>query len=188
MPHLVLELRAGDVMIVNGAAIRFRNKTRIELAARARFLFGKQIMPPHEATTPAKRIYFALQTAYIGTEEERRQGLAEARVLIADFKAATTSPTARAILDEALAAAERDECYLALRLARRIIRHEEAVLGLAPPESAARAQADGPKNAPKKGKTFRPQERPSARCGETAGEEGRTARAAPAPSEPAPSE
>jgi flagellar protein FlbT len=150
MPHLVLELRAGDVMIVNGAAIRFRNKTRIELAARARFLFGKQIMPPQEATTPAKRIYFALQTAYIGTEEERRQGLAEARALIADFKAATTSPTARAILDEALAAAERDECYLALRLARRIIRHEEAVLGIGPADAASReARRERPSRPPR---------------------------------------
>jgi len=38
------------------------------LAAKARFLFGKQIMAPEAATTPARRIYFALQTAYIGNE------------------------------------------------------------------------------------------------------------------------
>ena len=74
MSTLVLELRQGDMMVVNGAPIRFRNRTRIELAAKARFLFGKQIMPPEAATTPARRIYFALQTAYIGTEEERAGG------------------------------------------------------------------------------------------------------------------
>ena len=129
MSTLVLELRQGEVMIVNGAPIRFRNKTRIELTARARFLFGKQIMPPEGADSPARRIYFALQSAYIGSDEERPQGLLAARELIDSFKESTTSLLAREILDRALAAAERDDCYQALKLARRIIRHEDAVLG-----------------------------------------------------------
>jgi flagellar protein FlbT len=129
MSTLVLELRQGDTMIVNGAPIRFRTKSRIELTARARFLFGKQIMAPDEADTPARRIYFALQTAYIGTDEERARGLGAARELIAEFSAATTSALVREILERALALAEADECYQALKLARRIIRHEDAVLG-----------------------------------------------------------
>jgi flagellar biosynthesis repressor protein FlbT len=129
MSNLVLELRQGDLMIVNGAPIRFRTKSRIELTARARFLFGKQIMTPDEAHTPARRIYFALQTAYIGTQDERQRGLISARDLISEFKLATTSRLAREILDDALAAAEADECYRALKLVRRIIRHEDAVIG-----------------------------------------------------------
>ena len=129
MSNLVLELRPGEVMIVNGAPIRFRTKSRIELTAKARFLFGKQIMPPDEADTPARRIYFALQSAYIGNDEERLLGLATARQLIVAFKGATSSTLAREILDLALAAAEADNCYQALKLARRIIRHEDAVLG-----------------------------------------------------------
>ena len=128
MSNLVLELRQGDVMIVNGAPIRFRTKSRIELAARARFLFGKQIMAPDQADSPARRIYFALQSAYIGAEDERPRGLAAARELIAAFKEATTSPLACEILDRALVAAEKDDCYQALKLTRRIIRHEDAVL------------------------------------------------------------
>ena len=128
MSNLVLELRQGDMMIVNGASIRFRSKARIELAAKARFLFGKQIMPPDEAATPARRIYFALQTAYIGTDEERAHGLAAARHLIREFQEATTSSLARDMLEGALAAATTDDCYAALKLVRRVIRHEEAVL------------------------------------------------------------
>ena len=129
MSNLVLELRQGETMIVNGAPIRFRTKTRIELTAKARFLFGKQIMPPDQADSPARRIYFALQTAYIGGEEERCDGLNAARMLINDFKLATTSSLAREILDRALCAAETDDCYQALKLTRRIIRHEDSVLG-----------------------------------------------------------
>ena len=131
MSNLVLELRQGEMMIVNGAPIRFRTKSRIELTAKARFLFGKQIMPPDQADSPARRIYFALQSAYIGTEEERMQGLDHARVLIVAFKQATTSGLARDILDRALAAAEADDCYQALKLARRIIVHEDSILARA---------------------------------------------------------
>ena len=129
MSNLVLELRQGEMMIVNGAPIRFRTKSRIELTAKARFLFGKQIMGPDQADSPARRIYFALQAAYIGSNEERAGGLMAARELITAFKDVTTSTLACEILDRALAAATADDCYQALKLVRRIIRHEDAVLG-----------------------------------------------------------
>lgn len=132
MSTLVLELRPGDMMIVNGAPIRFRNRARIELTARARFLFGKQLMTPDMANTPARRIYFALQTAYIGDHGERRAGLDLARELIGEFHEATTSEMVRDLLDRALKAAEADQCYQALKFARRVMRHEEVVLGLTP--------------------------------------------------------
>ena len=138
MSTLVLELRQGDMMVVNGAPIRFRNRVRIELAARARFLFGKQIMPPEAANTPARRIYFALQTAYVGTDEERAGGLDAARRLIAEFQEATTSALAREMLRRALALADADDCYQALKLARRVVLHEQEVLGL-PPAASARS-------------------------------------------------
>ncbi len=129
MSNLILEMRKDDMMVVNGAAIRFRNRTRIELTAQARFLFGRQIMAPAEADSPARRIYFALQTAYIGEEHERQGGLDEARRLIEEFKAATTSAGVSALLDTAMTSALADKCYQALRLARRVVQHEDAVLG-----------------------------------------------------------
>jgi flagellar protein FlbT len=147
MSTLVLELRQGEVMVVNGAPIRFRTKTRIELTAKARFLFGKQIMPPDQVDSPARRIYFALQSAYIGNEEERPKGLEAARSLIAAFKESTTSALARDILDRALAEAEGDNCYQSLKLARRIIRHEDAVLGRSDPQTSANPREAAPRHA-----------------------------------------
>ena len=129
MSGLVLELRPGEAMIINGALVRFRTRARIELMAKARFMFGKQIMTPEQADTPARRIYFALQTAYVGEAEERAKGLVAAHELIVAFKSATTSALAREILDRAEAAAAGDDSYLALKLARRIINHEDTVLG-----------------------------------------------------------
>ena len=137
MSTLVLELRQGEVMIVNGAPIRFRTKARVELTAKARFLFGKQIMPPEQVFTPARQIYFAMQAAYIGDDEERAGGMESARRFVAAFKEATTSLLARDILDRALAAAEEDDCYKALKLIRRVIRHEDAVLHCKPEPSLA---------------------------------------------------
>jgi flagellar protein FlbT len=132
MSTLVLEMRQGDMMVVNGAPIRFRNRTRIELAAKARFLFGKQILAPEAADTPARRIYFALQTAYIGADDERPEGLRIARELVKEFAEATTSAAARELLRHALAAAEGDDGYTALKIARRVMRHEDEVLGQVP--------------------------------------------------------
>src|SRR5277367_5832584 len=142
MSNLVLELRQGEVMIVNGAPIRFRTRSRIELTAKTRFLFGKQIMPPDQADSPARRIYFALQSAYIGSETEREGGLESARHFIADFQQATTSDLVRMILDQALLAAEEDDCYQALKLVRRIIQHEDAVLGKTPNISIPTGNSD----------------------------------------------
>ena len=153
MSHLILELHAGEAMIVNGASLRFRTRSRVELTTHARFLFGKQIMAPEDADSPARRIYFALQLAYIGTDEERPQGVAQARVAIREFRDVTTSPLARDILDRTLALVEADECYAALKLARRIMRHEDGVLGLAPDMArsgrlpAAPARPDRPLDA-----------------------------------------
>jgi flagellar protein FlbT len=137
MSTLVLELKQGELMIINGAPIRFKTRSRIELAGQARFLFGKQILTPDEANTPARRIYFALQAVYVGTEDERAAALISAATLIDAFKGATTSALAREILDRALVLAQEGACYDALKLARRIIRHETAVF-----ESAAKARAN----------------------------------------------
>ncbi len=137
MANLVLELKPGEMMVINGAAIRFRTKSRIELATRARFLFGKQIMSPDKATTPASRIYYALQTAYIGTDDERKSATEDLAKLIGMFREATTSASARTILDTIENCVANDDCYMAMKLGRRIIRHEEAVLCGLPVSEAA---------------------------------------------------
>jgi flagellar protein FlbT len=144
MSTLVLEIKQGELLIINGAPIRFKTRSRIELAGQARFLFGKQILSPAEANTPARRIYFALQAVYVGTDEERAAALISAHSLIEAFKAATTSVLAREILDRAMALACEGACYEALKLSRRIIRHETAVFEGS--KAAVQARAIDPSN------------------------------------------
>lgn len=129
MAGLGIRLEAGDRMILNGAGIHFLSATQIRLTNRANFLFGRQIMRPEEANTPARLIYYALQTAYVGTPEERMVALAEASYHITAFMQETTSPSARLLLSESMKAAAEGDFYKALKISRRIIRHEDAVVG-----------------------------------------------------------
>ena len=129
MAGLGLRLSAGDKMVINGAGIHFVSGAEIRLANKARFLFGRQIMAPQEAVTAARRIYCALQTAYVGEPHEQQAALAEAACYIEQFASETTSLTARRLLAEALHAARAGESYRALKIARRIVAHEDAVLG-----------------------------------------------------------
>lgn len=128
MSTLILELKQNETMILNGVPIRFCNRVRLELCAHARFLFGKQIMLPGTDNTPARRIYYAVQTAYIGTEEERAPARAAAQRLCDEFAQATTSRTVVHILTAVMSAVNQDQCYAALKLLYRVMRHEDTVL------------------------------------------------------------
>lgn len=128
MAGLGLRISTGDKMVINGAGIHFLSGADIQLSNRARFLFGRQIMAPKEASTTTRRIYFALQTAYVGEPAERIAALAEAGYLIGDFCSETTSMTARRLLGEALTAARCGDGYKALKFARRVVAHEDAIL------------------------------------------------------------
>jgi flagellar biosynthesis repressor protein FlbT len=86
MSHLVLELRQGDTMVVNGATIRFRNRCRVELVSQARFLFGKQIMAPEDACSNLQRLYYGLQMAYAGAPDEQQRAEAQVPSLLAQLR------------------------------------------------------------------------------------------------------
>ena len=128
MAGLGLRLGIGDKLVINGAAIHFVTAADIRLANKARFLFGRQIMAPADASTAARRIYYALQTAYVGETEERASALQEAACCIKTFRKETSLPAAHRLLDEALRLAHSGECYHALKVARRIVAHEDALL------------------------------------------------------------
>jgi flagellar protein FlbT len=123
MSHLVLELRPGEMMVVNGATIRFRNKCRVELVSQARFLFGKQIMAPHEAETSIRKLYYRLQTSYVGPIEERAEAVEDVQRLFDHLRQDALPEVADALLvvEEAV---RSEDFYKALKLLRAMIRDE----------------------------------------------------------------
>jgi len=128
MSALILELKQGESMILNGAVIRFKTRTRLELNTQARFLFGKQIMQADDAVTPAQQIYYAIQQAYIGDESARPEALAKARALVESHRAAPVTPAAREALEQILGVLSHGAGFEALKLARQIIREEAAAV------------------------------------------------------------
>lgn len=109
-------------MILNGAVIRFKTRTRIELNTQARFLFGKQIMRVEEALTPLQKIYFALQQAYIGADTDRPAALAEARARIEAQRAKQPLDGSAEALGHILDVIIDGAGFEALKLARQLVR------------------------------------------------------------------
>jgi flagellar protein FlbT len=132
--RLVLEFRAGDKMLVNGAALQFQTRASVVLSNRVRFLFGKQILAPEDARTPARRLYFAIQAAYVCEDAERPRFLELARGLADDYAEATTSATARTLVGGAIADLEAGRCWDAMRRVRDLFAHDDAVLASGMPE------------------------------------------------------
>lgn len=63
---LKLSLKPAEVVIVNGAVIRNGERRGVMLLEnQARILREKDIMMPEQATTPAKRAYFAIMQLYL---------------------------------------------------------------------------------------------------------------------------
>lgn len=126
--RLVLEFRAGDKMLVNGAALQFQTRASVVLSNRVRFLFGKQILAPNDANTPARRLYFAIQAAYICEDVERPQFLDLARDLAAEYVDASTSPTVQRLIAKAIEELEEGKCWEAMRRVRELFQHDDAML------------------------------------------------------------
>lgn len=128
--RLVLELRAGDRMLVNGAALQFQTRASVVLANEARFLFGKQLMSPDAATTPARRLYFSVQSAYVAEAPDRETYMTFARARAAEYMVATTSETVRSLLRDAMEELEAGRGWEALRRVRDLFAYDDVVLNI----------------------------------------------------------
>jgi flagellar protein FlbT len=89
-------------------------------------------MPAAAANTPARRIYFAIQNAYLAQEEERAALLERVDSLIRDFQEATVMDSIKRTLQTIKDHVDNHQHYQALKLTTIVIRHEEKVLNLEP--------------------------------------------------------
>ena len=105
-------------------------------------------MAADEANTPVRRLYFAIQAAYVGSLEERPRALDTACQIIAVCRHAAPTSFVRTTLDRILHLIVSDKCYPALKLVRQLIHQEHNLLakshatlasgqGKAEPESLA---------------------------------------------------
>jgi flagellar biosynthesis repressor protein FlbT len=59
---MILSLRSGSKVYINGAVLRVDRKVNLELLNDVTFLLESHVLQAHEATTPLRQLYFVLQT------------------------------------------------------------------------------------------------------------------------------
>jgi len=137
---LRIKLRPDERVIINGALISARQATALVVHNRVSLLRERQILPPALATTPARRIYYALQCAYVADPEERAEFHGMALRYAEDFRGATLSEKMRALVDQIIELAAEEEYYKAMRAAQDVMEYEDFVLEQKPWEQMADEQ------------------------------------------------
>jgi flagellar protein FlbT len=124
---LRISLRDGEKMIVNGAVLRATGRTQFVIENHVAILRDREVMSPEEATTPARRLYFACMMAYIDSSN-----LAEHQDLIVerlrDLFGALESEEARAACIRFAGLVALPDFYRALAECRTLINYEAEAL------------------------------------------------------------
>lgn len=122
---LKVELKPGERIIIGDCVVTNSDqRTRLYIDGQAPILREKDILTPEQANSPAKRVYFAVQSLYLdGDSEERRQTYFS---LVNDIVEAAPSTTA--LVDEINNEILTGSLYKALRVAKKLITHEQGIL------------------------------------------------------------
>ena len=125
---LKLELKSGDKFIINGAVIENAGpNTKLLVHNQSAILRQKEIMSAEDSTTPASRVYFALQCAYIFPDKmDHYLTLFERSAR--DYLEA--SPSAASIIDAIIEEVRHDRLYRSLKAAQDLLKHEDELMGL----------------------------------------------------------
>ncbi len=136
---LKVNLRAGERIIINGALISADSSIGLTIHNKVTLMLERQLIRPDEATTPARRIYYAIQNAYVADPEEHPNWLDQANRFIDDYAEATTKPLIRKKVAAIRLHLASNEYYAALRLARELFAHDDKMLALddSPPDASA---------------------------------------------------
>lgn len=125
---LKLTLKPTEKVVINGAVItNGGSKATITVENSAVIMRQKDIMLPEDADTPARRIYYAIQLAYLD-EAGREDTLETTRQLILDFLKAVPTQETRAILEPMGAELANGQFFAALKRCKSLIEFEEARL------------------------------------------------------------
>ena len=123
---LSIDFKAGDKIIINGAVIEnLGSNSKLSVHNQAAILRGKEILSAEDSNTPASRVYFALQCAYIFPQNEM-----EYKSSFNDFleEYLTACPSAKPIADEIRDNVEAGRLYNGLKVAQKLIEHEGELL------------------------------------------------------------
>lgn len=123
---LIIHLRKDGRVIINGAVLENVSGRAVSIAVKneASILRDHDVLQPEEAVTPASRIYFALQCAYVFPETRAQHMDQFSQLLDAYLEAA---PSAAPLAAAVRRAVEADRLYEALKKVRELFPHERDI-------------------------------------------------------------
>ena len=137
---LAIHLRPNERLVVNGVVLQNSGTpAKLLIHNNASVLREKYLIAETDATTPARRIYFAVQCRYLfpGKVSDYPGPFHQ---LIEEFEA--SEPGTAALAREIRASVDRGAFYHALKLAKQLISREQEML------NGPRAADDGSEPAP----------------------------------------
>lgn len=125
---LKVNLRAGERIIINGALISADSSIGLTIHNKVTLMLERQLVRPEEATTPARRIYYAIQNAYVADPDEQPGWIEQANRYIDEYAGAIVSPPIVKKVAAIRLHLASNEYYQALRLSRELFAHDDKLL------------------------------------------------------------
>ena len=123
---LSIDFKAGDKIIINGAVIEnLGSNSKLSVHNQAAILRGKEILSEEDSKTPASRVYFALQCAYIFPQNQEEYVVLFDN-LLNEYIAAC--PSANEIGEVIRGFVVNGQLYKGLKSAQKLIAHEASIL------------------------------------------------------------
>jgi len=142
---LKLDFKSGDKLVINGAVLEnIGANAKILVHNESAILREKEILSVADTATPASRVYFALQCAYM-FPHKRDEYLS----LFADFlrEFVKACPSTRPIADEIEKLVAENKIYKALKHTQKLVAHQAKVLKTLEKGIEEMAESDAPGNA-----------------------------------------
>lgn len=139
---LIIDLKPGEKLIINGAVLEnASSNTKVRVLNDCSILRQKEILSDSDSVTPASRVYFALQCAYI-FPNKRGEYLRMFNHYLDSYVEAC--PSAASIKDEITEAVGEGHYYKALKSTRHLLDHETKILDALQQDGGAGEEAASP--------------------------------------------
>lgn len=127
MKTMLISLRPGQRIYMNGAVIRADRKVTLELLNDATFLLESHVLQPEETTTPLRQLYYVVQTMLIdpSTTEKGKQLFSQ---MVDRLRTSFQSEAVLSGLNEVAVMVGKGRNFDALRAIRGLFPHEAAIL------------------------------------------------------------
>ena len=124
----MIEIKSGDKLIINGAVIENTgSNTKLLIHNQVSILRQKEVMSEGDSVTPAARVYFALQCAYI-FPHKKTQYLTSFEEYVRQFVEASQSSAP--IVSKIMKEVREDRLYQGLKAAQELLKHERELMDL----------------------------------------------------------